>query len=488
MSLSTVLWRVWPRRCSSYRGYATAAVSKPSSYGQPLFQSHPHLVANTELTPGFSSEEYETRRRRLMESLPDSSIVVSTAGTIKYMSGQIFYKFRQASDFWYLTGFDEPDSAVILEKNSSSRGYRMSLFSAGRDSAKEKWDGARTGFPEARSLFKADDARSIDQFAPHLRSLLSSYSNVFVDLPPGTPRRKSGSKSLFQFLSSTPLRNDNDAVLDALSSSRRKPLAPKIARLRTIKSDAELDVMRKAAQISGRAHAATMGFTKPGLSEAALAAHFEYICALGGSQRPAYVPVVASGANALIIHYTSNNHLVQENELVLIDAGCELHGYASDITRTFPASGRFTEAQRDLYAAVLSAQKNLIQLCTEDSGIGMHQLHMKTCTLLRQELKQVGIDVVGNDLDLLFPHYVSHPIGLDLHESTYFDRLASLRRGMVITVEPGIYVPPTAQFPKHFHNIGIRIEDQVAVGKDVPEIISSVAPKEIDLVEAACLS
>nr|GAT46177.1 methionine aminopeptidase [Mycena chlorophos] len=468
------------RRSWLRRRYATAAIPKPSQYGQPTSLYHPHLVADSELTPGFLAEEYERRRRTLMDALPDSSVVVATAGTVKFMSGQIFYKFRQASDFWYLTGFDEPDSAVVLEKNSSSRGYRMTLFSLGRDSAKEKWDGARTGFPEARAMFKADDARSIDQFSPHLRSVLPGYSNIFADVPPGNNRRPS-KKSILQFLSSRSSTTEHDSILEALSSSRRKPLAPKIARLRAIKSDAELKVMREAARISGGAHAATMQFARPGISEAALAAHFEYICALGGSIRPAYVPVVASGANALIIHYTSNNQLLQNNELVLIDAGCEFNSYASDII-----SGKFTSPQRDLYAAVLSVQKELIELCTEASGVSIHELHTRTCTLLRRELKQIGIDAPGADLDLLFPHYVSHPIGLDLHESTYSDRLARLRAGMVITVEPGIYVPPTPQFPKHFHDIGIRIEDEVLVGEEAPEVLSSAAPKEIEAVEAAC--
>ncbi|KAJ7087306.1 peptidase M24 [Mycena belliarum] len=497
MSTMTLLrnaacWRAkipWARR-----GYATesssAAVFKPSSFGQPLFQSHPHLVQSTELTPGFSAQEYETRRRNLMNTLPDSSIVVSISGAVKYMSGQIFYKFRQASDFWYLTGFDEPNSAVILEKNSTSRGYRMTLFSAGKDSAKEKWDGAKTGPNEVATIFQADEARSIDHFASHLRSVLSTCSNVFVDVPP-THNRKSAkltTKSILNYLSpSLSPHTEYDSIVDALSSSKRKPLAPKISLLRAIKSEAEIRVMRQAADISGRAHAKTMRFARPGLSEAALAAHFEYLCSLAGSQRPAYVPVVASGGNALIIHYTSNNHLIRDGEVLLIDAGCEYNGYASDITRSFPASGTFTPAQRDLYAAVLSAQKALIALCTEDSGFGMHQIHLRTCVLLREELKQIGMDVSSRDIEqTLFPHYVSHPIGLDLHESSHFDRSGSLKAGMVITIEPGIYVPPSSAFPKHFHNIGIRIEDEVLVGKEHPVVLSVAAPKEIADVEGAC--
>ncbi|KAF8211671.1 peptidase M24 [Mycena galopus ATCC 62051] len=479
------------RRYATEAAHAEAIVLKPSALGQPLSQSHPHLVQSTDLTPGFSAQEYETRRRNLMESLPDSSIVVSVAGTIKYMSGQIFYKFRQASDFWYLTGFDEPNSAVILEKTSTSRGYRMTLFCAGKDSAKEKWDGARTSFNEAATFFQADEARSIDNFSSHLRSVLSTTSNVFVDIPPASRTPKSSkftTKSILNYLSpSVTPRTEYDSIVEAISNSRRKPLAPKIAPLRAIKSEAELHMMRQAADISGRAHAKTMRFARPGLSEGALAAHFEYLSALAGSQRPAYVPVVASGGNALIIHYTSNNHLLRDGEVLLIDAGCEYNGYASDITRAFPVSGTFTPPQRDLYAAVLSAQKALIGFCTEKSGLSMQQIHTSSCTLLREELKQIGIDVRANDLEqVLFPHYVSHPIGLDLHESSHFDRYARLKAGMVITIEPGIYVPPSASFPKHFHNIGVRIEDEVVIGKEQPTVLSVAAPKEIADVEGAC--
>lgn len=367
----------------------------------------------------------------------------------------------------------------------------MTLFSAGKDSAKEKWDGARTSHNEAGTLFQADDARSIDHFSSHLWSVLSTYSNVFVDVPPFPRNVKSSkftTKSILNYLSpAVAPRMEYDSIVEALSNSRRKPLAPKIARLRAIKSEAELRVMREAANISGRAHAKTMRFARPGLSEAALAAHFDYICSLAGSQRPAYVPVVASGANALIIHYTSNNHLIRDGEVLLIDAGCEYNGYASDITRAFPASGTFTPPQRDLYAAVLSAQKALIGLCTESAGFSMQQIHTSACSLLREELKQIGINVQANDLEqVLFPHYVSHPIGLDLHESSHFDRHGRLKANMVITIEPGIYVPPTASFPKHFHNIGIRIEDEVVVGKDQPVVLSVAAPKEIADVEGAC--
>ncbi|KAJ3783587.1 peptidase M24 [Lentinula aff. detonsa] len=486
MSFHFLRNRVFLRAC--VRSYATelsTAPIKPSIYGQPLFLSHSHLIKPEELTPGIHAQEYEDRRRNLMNRLPDNSVVVSLAGTVQYMSGKIFYKFRQASDFWYLTGFEEPDSAVILEKNHSARGFHMTLFSSGSDSNKEQWDGASTTFSDARKIFQVDDARHIDDLLAHLRSVIPRYSNVYFDLPPSRTRRstKGTTKSLLKYLSG---RSESDVVIESLGKARPKPLAPEIGRLRAIKSPSEQNLMKSAADISGRAHAKTMRFTRPGLSEAALAAHFNYLCSLSGAQRLAYVPVVASGPNALIIHYTHNNQLISQEELILIDAGCEYNGYASDITRTYPANGTFTQPQRDLYSAVLSAQKALVALCHEGSDLNLYELHRKSCELLRQELLQLGFHLHPGDLERLYPHFISHPIGIDLHESDSFTRSGSLQAGMVVTVEPGIYVPSSPAFPKHFHGLGIRIEDEVLVGKDHPVVLSVSAPKEIVDVEGAC--
>ncbi|KAN0097864.1 Peptidase M24, structural domain containing protein [Tylopilus felleus] len=480
-------------RSQCLRAFATEAPVdselKPSNYGQPLFRSHPHLLRPHELTPGVPVEEYERRRRQLMENLPNDSVVVSVAAPIKYMSESIFYKFRQASDFWYLTGFEEPDAAVILEKTSTSRGYRMTLFSSGKDSFKEKWEGARTSFDDALSIFKADDARSIQNFPSQLKSLASLYSSIYIDIPNSSSKRSPRTaKSLLRYLS-PPVqhKSEYETVVESLSASRRHDLAPQVAKLRAIKSEREQQVMRAAADISGRSLAKTMRFTRPGISESAIAAHFEYLCCLSGSQRLAYVPVVASGPNALIIHYTSNNQVVRDGEMILMDAGCEYNGYASDITRTYPVSGVFSAAQKDLYTAVLNVQKSLISLCTQSAELNLHQLHRMSCDLLRAELNQIGFNLYTGDLErILYPHFLSHPIGIDLHESAHLVRGERLKAGMVITVEPGIYVPPLPQFPKAFHNMGIRIEDEVLVGKDHPVVLSVSAPKEIVDVEGAC--
>ncbi|KAF7799118.1 hypothetical protein EIP86_010348 [Pleurotus ostreatoroseus] len=408
------------------------------------------------------------------------------------MSGHIFYKFRQASDFWYLTGFEESDSAVILEKNSSTRGYRMVMFSAGKDAYKEKWEGARTSHDDVVMHFKADDAQPISLLPSVLKNLASSSSYVYMDLPPSASTRRGRSMSH----SGSSSKSDMDTLAESISNAKLQPLAPQVAKLRTYKSESEQRIMRAAADISGTAHALTMRYTQPGMSEHAVASYFEYLCAMDGAQRPAYVPVVASGANALIIHYTSNNQVIQKDEMILIDAACEYNGYASDITRTYPATGKFTPAQAALYNAVLQVQKYLVTLCTEATQISLAQIHRESCEALRKELNEIGFNLKGiagaGDLErILYPHYVGHPLGIDLHESTHFERNEPLKAGMVITIEPGIYVPASPLFPKEFHEIGIRIEasgcaDEVLVGKDHPVVLSVNAPKEIVDVEATC--
>ncbi|CAL1703435.1 unnamed protein product [Somion occarium] len=458
----------------AHRYYATEVLInagiKPTPFGQPLYPSHPHLLQPGETTPGIPEEEYERRRRALMDSLPDDSLVVSVAGQVKYMSGQIFYKFRQASDFWYLTGFEEPDSAVVLEKNSSTRGYRMTLFSSGKDSAKEQWEGAKTSFQDIMTNFKADDAQHISSFASALKSLASSFSNVYLDIPQTSvtaKRNRIFQKTILKYLSAEGFNNkvDYESLIDSISSSKRKSLFPEVSKLRAVKSKVEQKVMRAAADISGRAHAKVMRFTEPGQSEHAIASHFEYLCTVNGAQRLAYVPVVASGPNSLIIHYTSNNQLVEDGEMRL-----RLRYYAH-VSRLWEI---FVLTSGTLWRSSSSTK-----------------LHRESCHVIRKELNRIGFDLQGmtgtSDVEaVLYPHYVGHPIGIDLHESSEQYRSRPLQEGMVVTVEPGVYVPPSPSFPTHFHNMGIRIEDEVLVGKNHPTILSVNAPKEIADVEGAC--
>lgn len=334
-----------------------------------------------------------------MESLPSGSVVICMSGTVKLVTQQIFYKFRQATDFYYLTGFAEPDSVLVLEsKPSSPKGYITTLYVPPKDSHDELWEGARTGTNGVMQYFGADRAYTTDSFSLHLPDLLSSNDLIYASLPPATSpsiwsaaypppsssvasgrsKRKTALSKLFASPSSvwtSPTEPPHLLLHAALLGGKAKPLSFEVEKMRIVKSPRELALMKKAADISSAAHTRVMRFSEQGKSESQLAAVFEYHCAMEGSERPAYVPVVASGANSLVIHYINNTCQLQDGELVLIDAGCEYGQYASDITRTFPVSGKFTEPQRDLYQAVLNVQKECIKRCKVEDEVGMNELH-----------------------------------------------------------------------------------------------------------------
>ncbi|KAK0547111.1 aminopeptidase [Tilletia horrida] len=448
------------------------------------------------------------------------------SGRVKIMSGNIFYRFRQETNFWYLTGFQEPDAAVILEKNSSPRGYKMTLFVQPRDEYNETWNGPRTGVDGAQDIFGADEAIEMSPAAllSHLKQILPQYTHIYTEPPTGPtiPRTSSTSSSssasrskpnLLNFLSPPSpsgydifnKKSDFEGVVKLLGDTRRcHSLAREVEALRVRKSEAELRAMKKAADVSASAMTKLMGFpalhrARHGknvpISEGQLQATFEYECAMRGAQRPAYVPVVASGAHACTIHYVNNDHLVgpSHSGLVCIDAGCEMDGYASDITRAFPVGhelgGRLQGAHLDLYEAVLATLKNVTKLVSARAGVSLSELHRRSVELLRLELNAIGGFSLGHDTleRTLFPHYIGHYLGIDLHDTPSISRSAKLEDGMVITVEPGLYIPQgDARFPKEFWGLGIRIEDDVVVREDGNLILTANVPKEVADVEAAC--
>ncbi|SOV05501.1 related to X-Pro aminopeptidase II [Ustilago sp. UG-2017a] len=526
---------------SSIASSSTNLTGRKRTYGQPLPHSHPHLfprrgvlgsedavlrpgdplpqhglyddglgiVATEQLTPGIPKSEYEQRRKKLMDRLPDNSVVLAMSGRVKSMSGNIFYKFRQETNFWYLTGFQEPDSAVILEKHpSSSRGYKMTMFVQKRDQHNETWNGPRTGLDGAVDIFGADEAFELDPaiLLNHLKQVLPRYTHIYVEPPcqPSTPRRGSPgaackAPNILNYLappSTTSLdvfskKSDFEQVIKLVGDTRKcHSLSGEVERLRFKKSPNEIRIMKRAGKASGEAMAETMGFVRPGVSEAQLQAVFEYNCALRGSQRPAYVPVVASGSNALTIHYVNNDRLVEPDQLVCIDAGGELDGYASDITRAFPcnSNGLFSSPQKDLYSAILAVLKSCTSLATESQCYTLADLHRHSVHLLRQELIQIGFHLTPRSLEtILYPHYIGHWLGIDLHDCPSVPRTNKLEEGVALTIEPGVYVPFDDAFPKAFQGIGVRVEDDIAlVGEQDNLVLSSSAPKEVVDVEAAC--
>ncbi|KAG0255763.1 hypothetical protein BG011_004943 [Mortierella polycephala] len=431
-----------------------------------------------EITPGLSAAEYEVRRTMLMKSLPKSSVVISTSHKTRYMTNNIFYPFHQQTDFYYLCGFNEPDSALVLEKDDSPRGYKMTMFVAPKSANIEMWEGARTGADGAKEIFGADEAIDANLFRYRIVDMASRHENVYFDYP--TP-------SLFMPMDIAKKLHNKPGSADAFSTTRG--LSPLIQEMRVVKSEAEIKIMRQAGEISGKAFIETMQFTNPSRLEHQIYAKFDYECRMRGSQMMAYVPVVAGGSNALTMHYVNNDQPLHDGELILMDAGGELNAYASDITRTWPVNGKFTQAQKDLYEVVLHANKECIKLCTEEHGLSLNQIHDESMRLTKEGLQRLGITPLPHDMDRrLYPHHVGHYLGMDVHDTGDISRSRPLKTGMVITIEPGLYIPRDGAYPEEYQGIGIRIEDNVVIGKTVPYVLSVTAPKEIVDVEYCCAS
>ncbi|CAO3631057.1 unnamed protein product [Cunninghamella blakesleeana] len=437
--------------------------------------THPNIMSKGEVTPGLPAIEYERRRSKLMSTLPQGSIVIATGYGIRYMTNNIFYPFHQNTDFWYLTGFNEPDAAVILEKDESARGYKQIMFVNPKNANAELWDGPRTGIEGVKELFGADEAYENTRFKSFVQEALSS-KYIFVDKPEHFP-------SLLT----------NDQMGEIISAGQRlksiKPLSGLIQELRVVKSDYEIEIMKKSGQISSKAFVEAMKWTQPGYTESQLWAKLDYECRMRGSSMLAYVPVVAGGSNALSMHYVRNDMVLNDNDLVLVDCGGEYNGYASDITRTWPVNGTFTDPQKDLYQVVLNVNKACIKLCTEATNLSLNGIHNESVKIMKQELLNIGFSTNTWELErVLYPHHVGHYLGLDVHDVTDISRSRKLQKNMVVTIEPGLYIPYDDRYPKKYQGIGIRIEDNIVIGTSDSDtyVLTANTPKEVIDVEFCC--
>lgn len=444
------------------------------SYGQQTPVTHPHIMKQGEVTPGLTKEEFEQRRFNLMNSLPAGSTVISLAYGTRYMTNNIFYPFHQNTDFWYLCGFNEPDAVLILEKDNSKRGYKQIMFVPPKNPHAELWDGPRTGVEGAKSLFGADEAYENTRFRSYLEKVLGSAKKIFIDNPGSMPTLISddATKKLIQ---------------TGIKLQSILPLSKTIQELRMIKSEAEIEIMKKSGMITSKAFVEAMKWTSPGHTEGQLWAKFDYETRMRGASILAYVPVIAGGPNALSMHYVRNDMELRDGDLVLVDCGGEYNGYVSDTTRTWPVNGKFSKPQRELYQAVLNVNKACIKMCTESHSVSLHDIHSHSVKIMKTELKNIGFEVNHWDLErILYPHHVGHYLGLDVHDLPDLDRSRKLKKNMVITIEPGIYIPFDSKFPTQYQGIGIRIEDNVVVGKEEPYVLTSNTPKEVVDIEYCC--
>ena len=432
------------------------------------------------------SELYGKRRRAFVEAIAakdPESVAVFASAPVFTRNNDVEHDYRQDSDLYYLTGFAEPGSVLVLDAKEK----KSTMFVRPRDPERETWDGPRAGVDGVREHFGADEAFTIDKVAEELPKLFQNRTRLYYRL---------GLNRAF-----------DDKVLEALDRARARaklgyswPVeivdpGTIVHEMRLFKNAEDVASMRRAAEITAEAHIRAMNATKPGMHEFQVEAMLLETFRMNGSERPAYGSIVGSGSNATILHYRLNNRKMEDGELLLIDAGCEYDYYASDVTRTFPVGGKFTREQQAIYELVLDAQEAGIDKTRK--GSSLDKIHAACVEVITRGLVKLGI--LEGDVDQLikdeahkpfFMHKTSHWLGMDVHDVGNYHvggKPRPLEPGMVLTVEPGIYISrDNAKVAPEWRGIGVRIEDDILVTDGDPDNLTKMIPKTVADVQAAC--
>lgn len=423
-----------------------------------------------------------SRRSAVLDAI-EPGVLLLPAAPVFIRNNDVEHAYRQDSDFFYLSGFEEPESVFVLSTRAASR---YTLFVRERNKEREIWDGARAGVEGAKDIFGADKAFPIADLDKELPGLFENVEILYYAL---------GRDRAF-----------DDRVLGAIATARQRGrrgnswpvriVDPSVVlhAMRLVKEPFELQLMNEAARVTCEAHQLAMKACRPGMYEheieAVLTSHFR----ANGSERVAYSPIVGSGPNATVLHYHQNDRQMLDGELLLIDAGCEYSYYASDVTRTFPVNGRFSAEQRAVYEVVLEAQRVGIEATCP--GVTINDVHEKALGAIAQGLVDLGVltqplsEVLEKELfKPFYMHRTSHYLGMDVHDvGLYYveGKPRALEPGVVITVEPGIYIPGDADVEPKFRGIGIRIEDDVLVTESGATVLSADAPRQTDDIERVC--
>ena len=426
--------------------------------------------------------DFSKRRTELLDLLPQNSIALIPAASLKTRNRDAEYAFRQDSDFYYLTGFNEPDALLVLMPGRTAG--ESVIFCPPRDPAMEIWTGYRAGPEGCVNEFGMDQAFPLDQLDSQMPNLIDGRSVICYS---------QGHDQHFDlrvngWLEVLRLKVRQGAVVPQIMMM----LDTWLHEMRLYKDEVEIAVMQRAAQISAEAHSAAMMKCQPGMYEYQLESLIQHYCAMSGARFQAYSPIVGGGSNACILHYIDNSAELKSGDLVLIDAGCELDNYASDITRTFPVNGCFSEPQKALYQVVLDTQIACIEAMKP--GVPWGDIHDLSVRLLTSGLLKLGL--LAGDLETLiateaykpfYMHRIGHWLGMDVHDVglyKYQGQWRPLEPGMVMTVEPGLYVSPdNTDVDPCWRGIGIRIEDDVLVTETGHHILTSAVPKTIEAIE-----
>lgn len=481
--------------------------------------------------PVLAPEVYAERRRRLMEKIGPEAIALFASQPERPRNGDTYYRFRQQSDVYYLTGFDEPQTTLLLRPGAkpiapppapapaaadasttsttsatsttttptttqptavpapgAMADGRFVLFVRPRDPQTEVWDGRRAGVEGALATYRAEAAYPSAELRDRLTALVTNCDELHYAVG-NDPQLDALVMESIAKLRRSERRNQRPprAIVDPLAA---------IHELRLHKEPEELDILRRASAITSEAHVAAMRAGRPGTYEHELEALVDYTFRRRGGNGPGYNTIVGAGRNATILHYIENKDVIRPGDLVLIDAGCELAHYTADITRTFPASGRFTPAQRDVYQIVLEVQRQAISMVRP--GVTLDDIHHHCVRALTDGLISLGLLAGDRDERIadgsyrkFYMHGTSHWLGLDVHDAGAYIRGGAprpLAPGMVITIEPGLYISEGPEIAEALRGIGVRIEDDVLVTETGHEILTAACPKSIDDVEALCRS
>jgi len=419
--------------------------------------------------------------QEFMRRMEPNSVAIIPSAREATRSNDTHYRFRQDSDFFYLTGFEEPNAIAVINPSQSPK---YTLFVRPRDPEREIWDGRRAGVEGARQDFGADESFPIAEFDEKLNDILDGAERLYYRLGVNSD------------LDDTIIRQ-----IARMRAVNRKPIHPPqtiidpatiVHELRVLKSPEEIEIMQRAADIAAEAHVEAMKAVRPGMNEYEVEALIERVFRERGAAAPAYTSIVGAGPNATVLHYINNDGQLRDGDLLLVDAGAEYKGYASDITRTYPINGRFTKAQREIYELVLKAQKACVEMVRP--GVTHDQLKQHSIQVLTEGMVELGL-LKGDPEELIkekkheqfYMHGLGHMLGIDVHDvGLYYHGKESraLEPGVVMTVEPGIYVSvDTKGIPEQYLGIGVRIEDDVLCTQNGPRVLTTKVPKEADEIE-----
>ena len=424
---------------------------------------------------------FTERRQRLGANLPPNAAIVIAGASTQYRNADSSYAFRQDSNFWYLTGFNEAEATLVVLTDNSKTAKSIA-FVPEKDKLKEIWDGYRAGPEGAVKDHGFDEAYNNSEINDQLPELLKGRDRVFY--PVG--KNAGLDQNIIEWIKTAKSKDRHSSAIDIADATS------KVGNQRLIKDAHEIDLMKKACRISAESHVEAMKFVKPGMTEQEMEAFYLYEFATRGGRFSAYTPIVAGGENACVLHYVENSKPLLDGDLLLVDAGCEYDFYASDITRTFPVSGKFTDAQLAIYEVVLEAESKAIAAVSVNNNVMDAQIISEK--VVTQGLIDLGI-LTGSLDDLhakgafkeFYMHKIGHWLGIDVHDAGDYmedDQFMQFKPGMVTTIEPGIYIPSSANVDDKWKGIGIRIEDDILVTPDGNENLTEFVPSDPKEIEA----